>query len=163
MSVIGGYLSPEPMLQKRSFAPMMAHSGLSVPAYSYALNNPITKTDPDGKIPYTPLCLLFVAADFGAVGQTSRQDDKTLHCRMACEITLSCGPGTGNAAGFYKEQLDRLGMGSTYDEEDLAANEIGEECAMQIWKHPIDSACGKTDNCQTCCEKKLAASGLKRY
>jgi hypothetical protein len=86
-----------------------------------------------------------------------------LHCRMACEITLSCGPGTGNAAGYYKELLDKYGLGSTYDEEDFAANEIGEEVAMEIWRHPIDAICGKVDNCQTGCEKRLALSGLQRY
>ncbi|NMO14731.1 RHS repeat-associated core domain-containing protein [Pyxidicoccus fallax] len=157
----GRYLQPEPMLQRPLKLEGLARQGPTLPTYAYALNNPVTYTDPDGEFPYTPLCLAEVAADFAFTNPN--QDDKMLHCQMACQITLSCGPGTGNAAGFYKELMDRYGRGSTYDEEDFAANEIGEEVAREIWKHPVDAACGKIDNCYTGCKKRLELSGLRRY
>lgn len=44
----GRYLSPEPLLQNPTYVRRMAQSGLSVPVYSYAANNPIRNTDPTG-------------------------------------------------------------------------------------------------------------------
>ena len=48
----GGALQPEPMLQKPGFVSQMAKHGVNFPAYSYALNNPITNSDPDGRWPW---------------------------------------------------------------------------------------------------------------
>ena len=42
------YLSPEPLLQKPRYVLSMAESGMSVPPYAYALNNPLSYTDDDG-------------------------------------------------------------------------------------------------------------------
>ena len=43
-----GYLSPEPLLQSPSYVPRMAQSGMNVPTYAYAANNPLLYTDPTG-------------------------------------------------------------------------------------------------------------------
>ncbi len=44
----GRYLSSEPMLQNSEFSRQSSRSGMALPAYSYALNNPIGYFDPDG-------------------------------------------------------------------------------------------------------------------
>jgi RHS repeat-associated protein len=48
---IGRYLSPEPLLQSPAYVRHMAESGLSVPTYAYALNNPLRYVDVDGLKP----------------------------------------------------------------------------------------------------------------
>jgi hypothetical protein len=45
------YLSPEPLLQSPAYVRHMAESGLSVPTYAYALNNPLRYIDHDGRAP----------------------------------------------------------------------------------------------------------------
>lgn len=47
------YLQPEPLLQDPLFISGMAMAGHSLPAYSYALNNPVAYIDPNGKNPGT--------------------------------------------------------------------------------------------------------------
>ncbi|MDP1823788.1 MAG: RHS repeat-associated core domain-containing protein, partial [Archangium sp.] len=44
----GRYLSPEPLLQSPAYVRRMAQSGMSVPTYAYALNNPLKYIDPNG-------------------------------------------------------------------------------------------------------------------
>jgi hypothetical protein len=46
------YLSPEPVLQNPKLVKMSAIQGQSLPTYSYALNNPIRYTDPNGLWPF---------------------------------------------------------------------------------------------------------------
>jgi RHS repeat-associated protein len=46
---IGRYLSPEPLLQDPKFVGLMAKRGQSMPTYSYANNNPVSKYDPNGR------------------------------------------------------------------------------------------------------------------
>ena len=48
LRVGGGYLSPEPYLQRPGYVASMAQQGVSVPTYAYANNNPITNSDPTG-------------------------------------------------------------------------------------------------------------------
>jgi RHS repeat-associated protein len=48
-ATVGEYLSPEPLLQSPDYVRTMAQSGLSVPAYAYALNSPLRYVDPDGR------------------------------------------------------------------------------------------------------------------
>ena len=43
------YLSPEPLLQSPEWVKSRAMEGRSVPTYAYASNNPINRTDPDGR------------------------------------------------------------------------------------------------------------------
>ncbi len=45
---LGGYLSPEPLLQNPTYVRRMAQSGMSVPAYAYGANNPIRYVDSTG-------------------------------------------------------------------------------------------------------------------
>ncbi len=45
---LGRYLSPEPLLQQPDYVRLMAQSGMSVPTYAYAANNPLKYSDPDG-------------------------------------------------------------------------------------------------------------------
>ncbi len=49
------YLSPEPLLQSSTYARLMAQSGMRVPAYAYAANNPISYVDPSGLAIMGPL------------------------------------------------------------------------------------------------------------
>jgi len=52
----GRYLSPEPMLQDPKWVTGELASGHQVPAYSYANNNPIANTDPNGLWTLTVQC-----------------------------------------------------------------------------------------------------------
>ena len=46
------YLSPEPLLQSPAYVPgRMAQTGMSVPSYAFALNNPLKYADADGLKP----------------------------------------------------------------------------------------------------------------
>jgi RHS repeat-associated protein len=45
---IGRYLQPEPMAANPQYIKGMAQSGMSVPVYAYAFNNPLHFTDPTG-------------------------------------------------------------------------------------------------------------------
>ena len=47
-TVTGRYLSPEPLLQSPMYVRRMAQSGMSVPTYAYAANNPLRYVDADG-------------------------------------------------------------------------------------------------------------------
>lgn len=51
MTGAGGYLSPEPLLQSSVYVRQMAQSGMSVPTYSYAANNPLRYVDATGLAP----------------------------------------------------------------------------------------------------------------
>ena len=44
----GRYLSPEPLLQSPAYVRRMAQTGMSVPTYAYAANNPLRHIDPTG-------------------------------------------------------------------------------------------------------------------
>ncbi|MFZ2874324.1 MAG: RHS repeat-associated core domain-containing protein, partial [Phycisphaerales bacterium] len=46
---VGRYLSPEPLLQSPVYVRRMAQSGVQVPTYAYAANNPLRYVDPDGR------------------------------------------------------------------------------------------------------------------
>ncbi len=48
---VGAYLSPEPMLQSPAYVRLMAQTGMSVPTYGYALNNPLRYVDINGLFP----------------------------------------------------------------------------------------------------------------
>ena len=50
-STLGRYLSPEPLLQSPAYLRRMAQTGMSVPTYAYAANNPLRYTDPTGLRP----------------------------------------------------------------------------------------------------------------
>ncbi|GMU63471.1 MAG: hypothetical protein AMXMBFR34_52340 [Myxococcaceae bacterium] len=52
MTGIGGYLSPEPMLQDPEYVRDVAQQGLSLPTYAYAANNPLMYTDETGLYPF---------------------------------------------------------------------------------------------------------------
>jgi RHS repeat-associated protein len=58
----GRYLSPEPLLQSPGYVATMAQSGMSVPTYAYALNNPVRYTDLNGLNPGDPFRTPYEAA-----------------------------------------------------------------------------------------------------
>ena len=66
---IGRYLQPEPLLLKSDFTAAMARKGRSTPTFSYANNNPIANTDPNGlqTCPLGSTCqgCTFVSDDLG--------------------------------------------------------------------------------------------------
>ena len=68
------YLSPEPALQDPTFASSMAKQGFSVPAYAYALNNPIAVVDPDGRNPW----LLFLGLSLWLANDETTTDGSQL-------------------------------------------------------------------------------------
>lgn len=47
-SLISRYLSPEPMLQDPTYVRRIAETGIGVPTYAYAFNNPLSYVDDDG-------------------------------------------------------------------------------------------------------------------
>ena len=56
------YLQPEPLLQAPRAVRYVAGAGKSMPAYSYALNNPILYSDKDGQFVWTIPIVLYVFA-----------------------------------------------------------------------------------------------------
>lgn len=91
------YLSPEPLLQDPTWVASQLRSGRQVPAYGYALNNPVTVVDPNGK---NPLLLLLCAgggceaAAAGALAATTY----VLAGATAAVAGAYCG-ATGNCFG----------------------------------------------------------------
>jgi RHS repeat-associated protein len=147
----GRYLQPEPYLQNPKMVLAMGRSGQSRPTYSYAANNPIHHSDPDGKIPYTPLCLVFatVAILGSEYSRGPHHNDKMLHCISSAYISSYCGAGTGTLLGGLKEGYDKTGRGFA-EWEDIKANAAGERCASP----------GVCSNIEDCCKRQLAAAGL---
>jgi RHS repeat-associated protein len=56
LRVGGGYLSPEPYLQRPNWVAGQAKLGRTTPTYSYALNNPLKYTDPSGLYSWIGAC-----------------------------------------------------------------------------------------------------------
>lgn len=73
------------------------------------------------------------------------KSDKMDHCVAACNMARACGPFCGYMMGYLKESTD-----STWDGDDIKANESGEKCAWGL------SDCGPT-SCLECCKQSLPA------
>jgi RHS repeat-associated protein len=128
--------------------------------YIYAIDNPITTIDPDGRagiqdpainpgleIPYyIGGCTMRVAQEYKAVAQRT-QSWRWAHCMASCEITKQCGgKQIAWAAGLGKELADvgrcirdiyRDGVGvsdyceSGWQQTDFTDNSTGRSCPLQ--------------------------------
>jgi RHS repeat-associated protein len=90
LRVGGGYLSLEPLLQSPAYVQHMAQGGMSVPTYTYALNNPLKYTDPTGLCATTYDCCVERAEASGidpslACGDLPNDISKKAACVWACE------------------------------------------------------------------------------
>ena len=124
MNDAGLYLQPEPINLQPGYQTAMAKGGRSVPAYSYALSNPVTLKDKDGKLPYLPDCALPFVLQFFVVSESLRgphTSDGMLHCVGACYLAKNCGPGTGYLIGLIKEYL----FDAAPEQADIRANALG--------------------------------------
>lgn len=78
--VLWRYLSPEPLLQSPTYVRLMAQSGLSVPTYAYAANNPLRYVDRNGLDPGVPYPDLdMAAADARRYTYAKHSPDALLH------------------------------------------------------------------------------------
>jgi len=84
------YLQPEPLQSDPNYLAMMAHNGHSVPAYGYALNNPVRFTAPNGQA--VPLILIGACAAGGCEAAAARAAASTAAAGalLYCAIDGSC-------------------------------------------------------------------------
>lgn len=115
MNRVGRYLSPEPMLQEPGFAAYRATQGLNTPAYAYANNNPLSRTDSTGLFdtPSSPSSLCAKWDDALPIARKMAGCDEAYSCDLAnpcqkairgcstgCDICKALMPGSGPSAEF---------------------------------------------------------------
>jgi hypothetical protein len=98
------YLQPEPLMQEPTYVKAMALQGHSVPAYSYALNNPLHYTDESGLAPCmtTYDCCLQRNPDNPEMCGGEPKPRKTFPEIRQPDPDDSCGPNPGDCDGAYE-------------------------------------------------------------
>jgi hypothetical protein len=92
----GRYLSPEPLLQSPAYVRRMAQTGMSVPTYTYALNNPLRYVDRNGLDPGTPFATADLAAPDAATWTRSQHPyDSYMHEYGTVLYEIPSGPNKG--------------------------------------------------------------------
>lgn len=139
------YLSPEPMLQSPAYMSAMAESGMSVPSYSYAANNPVRYVDLDGLRILTSLTSL--PPQFGPTSCPDRANGGTL---PGCTRTSLASPikvgqcyrsaadlrCSGGATGAWKFDVSlNLNLQPQYHSPATMSMESGDSPGLTIEEH----------------------------
>lgn len=86
------YFSPEPLLQSPRYVKAMAKSGMSVPTYAYAANNPLKYTDPNG-LDLHVAWSNYLFYDDATIAKLQRVVDQLNAPSGACKCALTSGTG----------------------------------------------------------------------
>lgn len=147
--------------------------------FTFVDNDPLLKSDPDGRSPITVgnvivgMVLACAYPQFkAAFNRYADSSDKFKHCWVSCRISKSCGGPVAQLAGLGKEVRDRAvaaychqfpasevcqgGHGSFWDSvQDIVANNqcMGWESRFGAVTGWIGALCRRS--CEDCCKEKV--------